>query len=69
MLADAEAVLKGERLVPYLWLGEEAGVNVGRMFTDPRPIDIPMWIQGLGALPYLEKGRPVSMQNSRFSAR
>ena len=63
VLADAEAVLRGERLVPYLWLGEDAGVNVGRMFTDPRPIDIPMWIQGLGALPYIEKGPLISSQN------
>ncbi len=63
VLADAEAVLRGERLVPYLWLGEDAGVNVARMFTDPRPIDIPMWIQGLDALPYVEKGPLISSQN------
>jgi hypothetical protein len=63
VLADAEAVLRGTRLVPYLWLGDDAGVNVGRMFTDPRPIDLPMWIQGLGALPYIEKGPLISSQN------
>jgi hypothetical protein len=63
VLADAEAVLRGTRLVPYLWLGDDAGVNVGRMFSDPRPIDLPMWIQGLGALPYIEKGPLISSQN------
>jgi hypothetical protein len=63
VLADAEAVLRGQRLVPYLWLGDTAGVNVGRMFTDPRPIDLAMWIQGLGALPYIEKGPLISSQN------
>jgi hypothetical protein len=63
VLGDAEAVLRGKRLVPYLWLGDDAGVNVGRMFTDPRPIDLAMWIQGLGALPYIEKGTLISSQN------
>lgn len=63
MLADAEAVLRGTRLVPYLWLGDDAGVNVGRMFTDPRPIDIPVWVQGRGAMPYIEKGPLISSQN------
>ncbi len=66
LLGDAEAILRGERLVPYLWLGDDAGVNVGRMFTDPRPIDVAMWIQGLGALPYVEKGSLVSPRNFRI---
>ena len=30
------------------------------MFTDPRPIDVAGWLQGWGALPYLEKGQLVS---------
>jgi hypothetical protein len=63
VLADAEALLKGERLAPYFWLGEGSGVNMGRLFTDPRPIDMAMWIQGLGALPYVEKGQRVSPDN------
>ena len=63
MLGDAEAVLRGTRLVPYLWLGDDAGVNVARLFTDPRPIDVASWIQGIGALPYLEKGTLISPQN------
>jgi hypothetical protein len=63
VLGDAEAVLRGTRLVPYLWLGDNAGVNVARLFTDPRPIDVASWIQGIGALPYLEKGSLISPQN------
>ena len=65
MLADGEALLKGEKLIPYWRLGEGAGVNLGRMFTDPAPIDIKDWIQGAGALPYLEQGEVVSAENWR----
>ncbi|MCY1126233.1 hypothetical protein OU426_05140 [Frigidibacter sp. RF13] len=60
VLADAEALLKGEKLVPYWRLGPEAGVNIGKLFTDPRPVDFVGWIQGADALPYLEKGPLVS---------
>ncbi len=63
VLSDAEALLTGTRLAPYVWLGDDAGVNVSRLFTDPRPIDVAAWIQGLGALPYLEKGTLVSPEN------
>ena len=63
VLADAEALLTGEKLIPYLWLGEDAGVNLGRMFTEPRPIDVAGWIQGVDALPYLQKGVLVGPDN------
>ncbi|MEO8241743.1 MAG: hypothetical protein ABI832_05480 [bacterium] len=65
MLADFEAVLKGEKLVPYWRVGGAAGVNVGRMFTDPGPIDLAGWIQGWAALPYLESGPLISPANAR----
>ncbi|MBD1202901.1 MAG: hypothetical protein H9533_02080 [Rhodobacteraceae bacterium] len=67
VLADGEALLKGEKLIPYWRLGDGAGVNLGRMFTDPAPIDVKDWIQGAGALPYLEQGETVSAESwSRF---
>ena len=69
VLADGEALLKGEKLVPYWRLGDGAGVNLGRMFTDPAPIDVKDWIQGTGALPWLERGETVSAESwSRFEA-
>lgn len=60
VLADAEALLTGEKLVPYWRLGPEAGVNIGKLFTDPRPVDFVGWVQGADALPYLEKGPLVT---------
>ncbi len=69
VLADGEALLAGDLLVPFWRLGSTGGVNVGRMFTEPAPIDVAGWIQGWGALPYLESGRQISPANlSRFEA-
>jgi hypothetical protein len=64
LLSDFEAVIRGDKLVPYWRVGPPAGVNVGRMFTDPRPIDVAGWIQGWGALPYLEQGTLVSPESA-----
>lgn len=63
VLADAEAILTGKKLVPYWRFEGPAGVNVARLFTDPRPVDIPGWIQGWAAVPYLEPGPKVSPES------
>jgi uncharacterized protein (TIGR03000 family) len=53
---EAEAVLSGKRLIP-LWRGnEERGINLRRVFTEPRTFDLVLWVQGTAATPYLEKG-------------
>jgi hypothetical protein len=54
---EAEQVLQGKRLIPF-WRGNQPdrGVNLKRVFCEPTDIDIPLWIQGTGATPYLEKG-------------
>ncbi|MDO5706815.1 MAG: hypothetical protein Q4G49_17315, partial [Paracoccus sp. (in: a-proteobacteria)] len=54
VLTEVENVLNGQTLIPY-WRGA-AGVNVRQLFLDPRPVDLIGWIQGAGALPYLEQG-------------
>lgn len=65
VLADGEALLNGTKLIPYWRTGDGAGVNLARMFTDPAPIDVKDWIQGAGALPYLEQGKTVSAESWR----
>jgi hypothetical protein len=53
---EAEALLAGKRLVPF-WRGKEKrGINLRRVFTEPRSLDLVLWIQGTAAAPYLEKG-------------
>jgi hypothetical protein len=55
-IAEAEALLAGKRLIPF-WRGDATrGVNLRRIFTEPRPFDLVLWVQGTGATPFLEKG-------------
>ena len=56
-VTEAEVVLQGKRLIPF-WRGKgERGVNLRRVFTEPRPFDLVLWIQGTAAAPYLEEGQ------------
>ncbi|MSR58456.1 MAG: hypothetical protein EXS05_12520 [Planctomycetaceae bacterium] len=55
-LSEAELILKGEKLVPF-WRGNQPrGVNLRKVFMQPQPFDLVMWVQGTGAAPYLEQG-------------
>jgi hypothetical protein len=65
VLADAEALLTGEKLIPHWRYGAEAGINLKKMFENPPPVDLVTWIQGEGFLPYAEKGERVSMESWR----
>lgn len=53
---EAEQLLQGKRLAPF-WRGnQERGVNLRRVFTEPRTFDLVLWVQGTAATPYLEQG-------------
>lgn len=56
VLMDFEAVLKGEKLMPYWRGGQTVGLNVKRIFMDPPEINLIGWIHGIDAIPYLERG-------------
>jgi hypothetical protein len=60
VLADMEAALKGDKLIPYWRVDGAVGVNLNKVFADPRPVDLAGWVQGWAAVPYLEKGPLVS---------
>jgi hypothetical protein len=54
-------VLAGERLVPF-WRGDDGrGINVRKVFTEPRTLDLVLWVQGSAAAPYLETGKKTSV--------
>ncbi|MBA3911282.1 MAG: hypothetical protein C0524_15770 [Rhodobacter sp.] len=61
VLADAEALLQGEILIPHWRFGAEAGINLKKLFENPPPIDLVTFIQGEGLLPYAEKGTRASL--------
>jgi hypothetical protein len=60
VLDDLDALLTGQKLVPYWRVSGTAGVDIGAMFDDPRPIDLVGWVQGWAALPYLKQGPLVT---------
>lgn len=53
-LDEFEALLQGRKLLPH-WRFDQ-GINLRRIFTEPRTFDLVLLIQGAAALPYLEEG-------------
>ena len=58
VLDEADAILDGKKLVPHWRL--KKGINLRRVFEDPQPFDLVLWITGPAALPYLEDGPTTS---------
>lgn len=56
-LAEARDIAQGKTLIPFWRGGDERGVNLRRVFTEPRRFDLVLWIQGTDAAPYLEQGK------------
>ena len=59
-LANLDAPLTGQKLVPYWRISGAAGVDGGAMSYDPRPIDLVGWVQGWAAMPSLKQGHLVT---------
>ena len=55
-LDEVDAILAGKKLLPFWRDADGRGVNLHRVFTEPTTFDLILWIQGTGAVPYLEKG-------------
>jgi hypothetical protein len=55
-------VIRGEKLIPFWRGGFEQGMNLGKVFTEPRDFDLVLWVQGTAAMPYLEDGEKTSPQ-------
>lgn len=64
MMDDLEALLEGRKLAPF-WRGQNPrmGVNIRRVFTEPREFDLVLWVQGTAAAPYLEEGELLDDTN------
>ena len=57
-LDEFEAVLQGRKLIPHFRF--DKGINVRRLFLEPRTFDPVLLIQGSGAVPYLEDGEKTT---------
>jgi hypothetical protein len=60
VLDEVEALLDGTKLMPH-WRFDK-GVNLRRVFEEPRPFDLILWITGPSAFPYLEDGDILSSE-------
>lgn len=65
VLDDAEALLKGDLLIPHWRVGQNAGVNLAAAMQNPPEIDIIAIIQGEGVAPYLERGERINPRSLR----
>jgi len=61
VLDEAEAILNGEKLIPFWRADDGRGVNLKRFFTEPRTFDLVLWVQGSAAAPYLEEGETTDV--------
>lgn len=70
VLDEAGEVLQGKKLIPF-WRGKPGtqGVNLRRVFTEPRKIDPFLWAQGTAAAPYLENGTITDFANPEMWGR
>jgi hypothetical protein len=57
LMGQAGKVLAGEVLIPFWRGGDGRGVNVRRVFLEPRTLDVVLWVQGPAAAPYLQQGQ------------
>lgn len=64
-LDEAEAVLQGERLLPHWRVKDGRGINLKRVFEQPRTFDLVLWAHGAAAIPYLEEGELVTSETAR----
>jgi hypothetical protein len=55
-LDEADQILDGKKLIPFWRSVLGVGVNIRRVFTEPKTLDLVLWVQGTAATPYLEKG-------------
>jgi hypothetical protein len=55
-LGEAEAILKRDKLIPHWRVDDGRGINLRKVFTQPKRFDLILWIQGSAAEPFLEQG-------------
>ena len=63
VLADAEAVLTGDLLIPHWRLGTDTGLNFAKLLQDPPEIDLIGLIQGYTLAPFAQKGPVISFDS------
>ncbi len=55
-LSEMDGILAGKKLIPFWRDADGMGINLRKVFIEPRTFDLVLWVQGTAATPYLEKG-------------
>jgi hypothetical protein len=63
-LDEAELVLRGKKLLPHWRVKDGRGINLKRVFQEPRTFDLVLWAHGAATVPYLEEGPLVTRQTA-----
>ena len=65
-LDEFESILAGRKLLPF-WRGSNPrlGINLRKVFTEPRAFDLVLWVRGTAAAPYLQEGEVTSPETWR----
>jgi hypothetical protein len=56
IMNESDKILAGKLLIPFWRSDDSQGINVRKLFLEPRTFDLVLWVQGTPALPYLQKG-------------
>lgn len=63
VLDDAQALLKGELLIPHPLLPDGMGLSLAQYIKAPSPLDLTGWLHGRDAYPYAAFGPTVNEAN------
>jgi hypothetical protein len=61
-LDEADEILAGRKLIPFWRDAGGRGINLRRVFVEPRDFDLVLWVQGTAAAPYLEAGELTTLE-------
>jgi len=64
-LNEAESLLTGKKLIPHWRFKPGVGINLRRVFEEPREFDLVFWAHGAAAVPYAEAGEVVTDETFR----
>lgn len=58
LLDELDALLDGKKLMPHWRFAK--GINLRKVFDEPKPFDLVLWLTGHAATPFLESGPTLS---------
>jgi hypothetical protein len=63
VLDEVDALLDGRKLIPH-WRMKQ-GINLRKVFEEPQPFDLILWVTGPATLPYMEDGPTLTSEEWR----